>query len=379
MAVYKRYKGNRVTRKDPNYNKGTWVAEGAIDGVRYHKSLKTAKTKDDAQTAEDLLIAQIHHGELEFLKDKTHFTDYVDNVYLPNAYLHNPSYKQKVTETNNLKKFFRDGYLKTITPANIESYKKKRLSEKVHCQRCAHELHTLLECKSPTVSPSTVNRELTTLSAIMSLAKTHRKIQENPCQSVKKLPEPEPRERYLTQVEKLRLLEVLQDKKQLLAIVLIALFTGWRRGQILSLRKMSLNYENQAVTLIRSKQQKQRTVPVAARTWLILTSIAKDKEDFLFTHHRTGERLKTFSKSWYSALDDAGIKEFRFHDLRHTFATELLSIGATEKMIQTSLGHSNVKTTQIYSHVLDDNLRTVLEVLTNNVKQDTIFVSSENN
>ena len=68
MAVYKRYKGKRVTRKDPNYDKGTWIAEGAIDGVRYHKALKTAKTKADADTAEELLIAQIHHGELEFLK-----------------------------------------------------------------------------------------------------------------------------------------------------------------------------------------------------------------------------------------------------------------------------------------------------------------------
>lgn len=379
MAVYKRYRGKRVTSRDPNYKNGTWVAEGAIDGVRYHKSLKSAETKDEAKKAEDLIIAQIHHGELDFLKDKTHFSDYVDTCYLPYALLHNPSYKQKVTETKSLKKYFKDILLKSITPRSINLFISKRLTEKVHCQKCEHGNHKLSECDAGTVSPSTVNRELATLSSIMSLAIIDRKIRENPCKLVKKLSEPEARESFLTKKEKLKLFDALKKNRQLLALVLIALNTGWRKGQILALRKGSLDHDLQAVKLIKSKQQKTRTVPVSNFTWKVLTSLADARQDYLFIHERTNKPLKSFDKSWRSALTTAEIEGFHFHDLRHTFATDFLSNGASEKTIQTSLGHSNIKTTQKYTHVLDKNLREALEQMTDSIHQDAILTASEDN
>ncbi len=71
MPVYKRFRKKRVKRGDKDYDKGTWYATGMVDGVRYHKALRFAKTKVDAETEEDLMVAKIRHGEFDYIKDKT--------------------------------------------------------------------------------------------------------------------------------------------------------------------------------------------------------------------------------------------------------------------------------------------------------------------
>ena len=89
MAVYKRYKGKRVKRGDENYDKATWIAEGTVDGIRYHKSLKNIKTKAKAEEQEDLIIGKIRQGEFDLLKDNTKFSDFVEETYLPYCQLSN--------------------------------------------------------------------------------------------------------------------------------------------------------------------------------------------------------------------------------------------------------------------------------------------------
>jgi len=92
------------------------------------------------------------------------------------------------------------------------------------------------------------------------------------------------------------------------------------------------------------------------------------------SNEKTKKRLGDFKRSWRTILEKAGIEDFRFHDLRHTFATELLEIGAGEFEIQTALGHSEIKTTHGYTHVKNENLRRNLEQL---VDLPTIFTPSE--
>ncbi len=102
MPVFKRYKGKKVMRADKNYDKATWIAQGMVGGERYHVSLKTAKTRADAKTEEDLIIGKMRVGEFGFLKDSTKFTGFVDEIYLPYCELNNVNYKLKVYECNNL-------------------------------------------------------------------------------------------------------------------------------------------------------------------------------------------------------------------------------------------------------------------------------------
>lgn len=383
MAVYKRFKGKRVKRGDENYDKAIWIAEGAVDGIRYHKSLKNVKTKAKAEEQEDLIIAEIRQGEFDLLKDNTKFSDFVDSIYLPYCQLSNANYKQKVYETNTLKRFFGQMMLKAITPSRIEQFKRKRIQEKVRCQKCLNRKHQEGEiCEPRTVSHTSVNRELSTLRKLFNVAIYNRKIKENPMRFVQLLWEPPPRERFLSVEEKFELFTFLSknDNKVLLAIVLLALTTGWRKGQILSVKKSDLDYKNKAVSIIKSKKNPPRKVPVSDFAWQVFMYLASQAEtDWLFYNEKTKKRLGDFKRAWWTILDKAGIKDFRFHDLRHTFATELLEIGAREFEIQTALGHSEIKTTRGYTHVKNENLRKNLEQLGNNQRLDlpTIFTPSE--
>lgn len=106
MAVYKRFRGKKVTTGDEDYDKGVWNCEVMIDGTRYKKSIKSAKTEKEAEAEEDLIIAKIRYGEFDLFKDRTKFTDFVDETYLPYCKFNNANYGQKIYETNSLKSFF---------------------------------------------------------------------------------------------------------------------------------------------------------------------------------------------------------------------------------------------------------------------------------
>lgn len=264
--------------------------------------------------------------------------------------------------------FFGKLKLKAASPGKIEEYKRKRLAEKKRCQKCLNDKHEKGEvCTSPTVSTSAINRELSTLRKLFSVAIQNRKLKENPMQFVKMLAEPEARERYLSDDEKRRLFTAIGDNSKLLSLVLLGLATGWPRGQILHIRVSDLDEKNMAVSIIKSKQNPARKVPVSTFVWEIFERLAEKAKavetDWLFFNEKTKERLLSFQTAWRTALENAAIKEFRFHDLRHTFATDMLELGAVGLVIKTALGHSEIKTTERYTHVKDNLLRKMLEQL----------------
>lgn len=380
MSVFKRYKGKKVERPNPNYNKATWIAQGMVNGERYHKSLKNAKTKAEAEAGEDIIIAKIREGEFVFIKDNTKFSTFVDEIYLPYCQLNNANCGQKIVECKFLKRFFGDAPLKSIKPNKAEDYKRWRSAQKVRCQKCLNNKHQPNDvCNPPLVAYTTVNRELSTLKKLFNVAIINYKIKENPMRFVKMLPKPEPRERYLRDDEKKRLLEVLRDSKQLLAIVLIGLSTGWRKGQILSVRKQDLDHRNQAVTVIKSKRSPARKIIVSDFVWRIFEGLVNDSEsEWVFFNKKTGKKLGDFKRAWWMALKKAEIENFHFHDIRHTFATELFELGGREFTVQTALGHSEIKTTRGYTHVKDDALRKQLNELggKQNFSHSSIFTLS---
>ncbi len=393
MAIYKRYKGKRVKHGSKEYKNATWIAEGSRDGVYYKVALKDAKTREDAKTEEDNIIAQIRAGEFEFYKDKTTFREYVEVCYLPHIQTNNPSWENnKKYIVERLLNFFDIARLKSITRAKCEEYKRFRANQTIACKKCANYKETCAGCSgdSPRYQPpcwkcrkrieemqlhrpvcvpakvnnSTVNRDLIVLSHIFSLALADGKIKENPMRFVPSLPENESRMRVLSIEEKARLVAAVGDNKKLLAIVTVALTTGWRKGQILSVQKADLKAEYQAVQVIKSKKSKPRLMPVSDLAWQTLTFMAEKVETgFLFRNDQTGERLKDFKESWWKALKKANINDFRFHDLRRTCASELLKLGVNEFTIRDVLGHTKIDTTAVYARVQDTDLRAGLQKL----------------
>lgn len=359
MAIYKRWKGKKVARNSPNWNKAKWVAEGQLNGVRYLKSLPTAKTAKDAEAEELKIRSAIANGEDHLILNKTTFSDFVDNVYWPHAEQKNVNLKAKATEVKHLKKHFRNLPLRNINVAACERYKLTRSKDMKECQACrAKREH---ECAPQLISPSSVNRELTTLSRILQLACYHHQIKENPMRYVEKLREPDSRARFLKNDERKQLLDTLLPDKRLIGLVLIALLTGWRKKQILALSKSAMDAETKTVALTRSKQQKPRRMPVSDAAWAVLERLAEDApDDWLFPARRTTGHRKDFTKAWKTMLKKAGIEDFRFHDLRRSAATDLLRLGADAFTIRDVLGHANIDTTAIYARTQESSLRDAL-------------------
>lgn len=364
MPVWKRFKGKKVVRGNADYNKATWIASGKVNGQTYKKALprETVKTAEQARIEDDLIRAEIRKGEYSFLTDKTKFSEFVDSEYLPYAKDKNANYKTKVFETAALKLFFKDTHLKLITPQLCEKYKFWRKTQTVRCQKCAFGKDHI--CEPKLISYSTINRELTTLSAVLTRAAFLGKIKDNPMRFVERMKEPESRDRFLTADEKIRLLGETSKHYHLHFLVLTALLTGWRKGQILSLKASDMSSETRTVLLSRSKQQKPRRVSVSDMAWRIFERLATETPcDYLFFNPKTGTKYLDLKRKWNESLAAAGIENFRFHDLRRSFASDMLGVSASDLLLKNALGHSTIDTTSIYARSENEVLRTVLNAV----------------
>lgn len=366
MAVFKRYKGEKITSRHPKWKEASWWAEGQVNGIRYHQSLRKdgVVSKDEALNAENILVMGIRQGAFDLMRDRSTFAEYCDSNYLDIVRAKNSS-EAKFTHIERLKEFLGDFKLKAITSSVCERYKTWRLAQKVICSK-----HHDIRCSLPgcagrrTVSPSTVNRELACLSDIFSSAMRDRKVDSNPMKYVQKLDEPAPRDKSLSPAQRYAVLEACAEHPALLPIVLIALLTGWRRGQILGLKVENLDSDTQSVWIGRSKGQAPRKVPVNGTAWNILQAQATLwGKGYLFRSSQTGGKLEHIRKSWQAVAEKAGVPGLRFHDLRGVFATAMLEAKADSFTIQRALGHSSDSMTKRYAQVSDplllDGLRQV--------------------
>ncbi|GLI54322.1 hypothetical protein TISLANDTSLP1_20150 [Thermodesulfovibrio yellowstonii] len=85
--------------------------------------------------------------------------------------------------------------------------------------------------------------------------------------------------------------------------------------------------------------------------------------DYIFINPKTGTRLTEFKRSFATALKKAGIRDFRFHDLRHTFASQLIMKGADLKTVQELLGHRTLTMTLRYSHLSQSHKKEAVKLL----------------
>jgi integrase len=114
------------------------------------------------------------------------------------------------------------------------------------------------------------------------------------------------------------------------------------------------------------KYKKPKIIPVPSVLLnIFIDKLKKSKSGFVFENPRTGKPHNNVRKAFKSALKCAGINDFRFHDLRHTFATYALLLSKDLRSVQELLGHSDVRTTQRYTHVLDRQKSEVINKTSN--------------
>lgn len=174
--------------------------------------------------------------------------------------------------------------------------------------------------------------------------------------SVALLKEPPGRVRYLSDDEGTRLLEALRP--DIRAVVITALLTGMRRGEILGLKKSAVDFSAQVFKLTETKTNKARYVPIHDSLVPILRqAIDRSTSDHVFTNLVGKPLTHRVAAVFRRTVTKLGIRDLRFHDLRHDFATKLRRNGMGLDLIATLLGHSTLSMTQRYAHLGREDLR----------------------
>jgi integrase len=222
-------------------------------------------------------------------------------------------------------------------------------------------------------SAATVNRYVSALSAVLQVClELWGWIAENPCRGVKKLPEKNGRCRILSPEEQRRLLLECESDPNLKDVVLLALLTAGRRGEICELRWRDVNFKAGQLTFWETKNGTHRSIPLCQPAQLLLRRRLSEhrlsKEGWVFPAERSAGPIDVSHRFKRFALR-AGIEDFRFHDLRHCAASALARAGVPERQIQEILGHKTLQMVQRYTHLRPSELKTAIEYLATDLKE----------
>jgi integrase len=201
-------------------------------------------------------------------------------------------------------------------------------------------------------SPATINRMRAALSSIFRYAMDEGLVRRNPVQEVRGRTEDNKRLRWLSDEERAALLIACREAKweRLYLLVLMALMTGARQGELLSLKWDDIDFNARTAHLERTKNGERRiiTLPHAVIEEMMAF---RSSTGLIFPGEKFPHKPYTFRKHWDSALKMTSIDNFRFHDLRHSAASYLAMGGASLLEIADVLGHKNLETTRRYAHL----------------------------
>ncbi len=175
--------------------------------------------------------------------------------------------------------------------------------------------------------------------------------------------------RMLTQEEQERLLKVLETHKNRETAHIIGLlyYQGLRAGEVLKLKWQNISFENKTITLENNKSGLDKHLPLSSQALAILKNqydnFKRENNDIVFPNI-FGEIRKSSFKVWKPIRNAAKVREcFRCHDLRHNAASRMIQAGASLYTVSKLLTHSDVRITERYAHLQQDDLRKALELI----------------
>ena len=214
-------------------------------------------------------------------------------------------------------------------------------------------------------APYRANRVVALLSKMFGLAIKRRWREDNPAKGIERNQESK-RKRYLSNDELARLTEALAaySDQHIADAIRLLLLTGARRGEVLSLTWDQIDFEKGTWTKpgATTKQKTEHVVPLSAPALQLLTKMREASTSTYAFPGRdgTGHRVD-LKKPWPVICKAAGITSLRIHDLRHSYASFLVSAGLSLPVIGALLGHTQPGTTARYAHLHDDPLRKATE------------------
>ncbi len=170
------------------------------------------------------------------------------------------------------------------------------------------------------------------------------------------------RDRWLTDVEEKSLLENADRPYWLRSLVVFALHTGMRKSEILDLKWRDVDLKRKVLTVVKSKNSSKRTLPLNETLFEELCKVRQSKV-MDFSGRVFPVSYNSLRHAFDKAVDEAGIEDFRFHDLRHSFATRLVQNGVDLYKVKELLGHKTISMTMRYAHHYPESLRSSVNVL----------------
>jgi len=322
-------------------NRTHWHYYFRVRGVRYRGSIPEARTKKEAEQAESKIKQDVFEGKFGKRDSGTmKLADFIDEIYMPWAKSNKTSWLNDQYNAVTLKNHFGEKKLKEIQPLDIERFKSKRLATQTK-----HDTQR---------APASVNREFEMLSRVFNLAIEVGKADMNPCLRVKKFKLDNERYRYLTPTEEADLMSwLIDERKHLQPMVILALGLGLRKREQLNLRRDQVDFFRNVVVASRTKGKRNRDIPMDVlddRVKSVLLHLCEKKkaDEFVFVNPHTKNTYTDIKRSFATACDKSEVRNLEWHDLRATFCTRLALAGYDAFTIKALMGHRDMKTTERY-------------------------------
>lgn len=329
---------------------GSWYYDFQIKGVRYRGLIPEARTKQQAEQAETHVRLEVFEGRYGKQLGTQSFSEFVERTYLPWARANKKSWKHDEFRARTLKEYFRGKTLAEISPLMIEKLKLDRRESNTR--------------RGNRRSLASVNRELELLSRIFTMAVDCGAAETNPSAKVKKFVLDNMRYRYLLPEEEPRLMAALTGPRaHLRPFVIVALGTGLRLTEQLSLKWQLVDFSRGVITATKTKSGRDRDIPMNHDVREALSALRREANgsEYVFSNPHTGTRQKEVKRGFQTALRLAGIEGLRWHDLRATFGTRLGEAGYDAFTIAELMGHSDIHTTRRYVRATERNKRAAVE------------------
>lgn len=231
--------------------------------------------------------------------------------------------------------------------------------------QCRNDLLATTTRRGTKMANATVVRYMASLSHAFSLGvKDWQWLDDSPMRKVSKPREPRGRERFLSDDERNRLLLACKasSSRFLYIVVVLALSTGMRRGEIMGLRWTQIDLQRGRILLYETKNGTSRAVPLTGLAHSLVDDIANVRRmdtDLVF-YGEAGNQPVDLTKPWTTASAKAKLADFRFHDLRHSAASYLAMNGATTIEIAAVLGHKTLQMVKRYSHLANSHTSSIV-------------------
>jgi len=310
-------------------------------------------TANEAREAAKAILAAAQLGQLpakEIEKEKVKLGDFAEGPYAEWARSHIKDYVPQMDRLRLRWGYMFNRQLDEITRAEVELHRTKRLAAGIN--------------------PSTINREVIILRGVLSRAVEWGILEHHPLVGMKRLKVDQNRQpRMLSDEERTRFLAAVKSRtNHIRPLLMLLYYTGCRRGEAFNLVWADIDFDRRQVMIQGggTKTGQSRIIPMTdalAEELMLWHRRSLNDCDLVFPNP-VAEMLKSVKSGWKTILRDAGITDFRLHDLRADACSRLVNGKVPLAVAQRLLGHSSPETTaKHYARISNSSLREATEVL----------------